>query len=247
MPVKGPRPFMDEALASLRLQGMGDDDLEIIVQDGDVEPDRGQSDALNKGFAKAHGEWLFWLNADDVLLSGALESVIAEIRRAQTSDPPVWITGNMMYLNADGSVMKCARERGWRWAYRGFPVRTYGPSSFFRRDLLGKAGKFDVACRYCMDTDMWCRFRAVGAWHTKINKYMWGFRIHDGSLTSGDLLGRTPDAMKRECELLDERHGLSRSASKIWRLQAIRILDGSYPLAYFDTLRYRAKSWRSAR
>ena len=56
MPVKGPRPYMEEALASLSAQGMGDD-LEVIVQDGDAEPDAGQSDAFNKGFAKAHGEW----------------------------------------------------------------------------------------------------------------------------------------------------------------------------------------------
>ena len=74
IPVKGERPFMKEALASLAAQGMGDD-LEIIVQDADVEPDCGQSDALNKGFAKAKGEWLFWLNADDVLLHGALRAV----------------------------------------------------------------------------------------------------------------------------------------------------------------------------
>ena len=59
VPVKGARPFMDAALASLSAQEMGDD-LEVIVQDGDAEPDAGQSDALNKGFVKAHGDWLFW-------------------------------------------------------------------------------------------------------------------------------------------------------------------------------------------
>ena len=74
MPVKGPRPYMEEALASLSAQNM-DDELEVIVQDGDIESDSGQSDALNKGFAKAHGEWLFWLNADDVLLPGVLKSL----------------------------------------------------------------------------------------------------------------------------------------------------------------------------
>ena len=74
IPVKGPRPYFDEAVASLQNQG-SDDALEIIVQDGDAESDSGQSDALNKGFAKAKGEWLFWLNADDVLLPGALHKV----------------------------------------------------------------------------------------------------------------------------------------------------------------------------
>ena len=74
IPVKGDRPFLGEAIDSLKVQGLGDN-LQIIVQDADVEPDAGQSDALNKGFAKAKGEWLFWLNADDVLLPGALKKV----------------------------------------------------------------------------------------------------------------------------------------------------------------------------
>ena len=72
--VKGARPYLDAALASLQGQGLGDE-LEVIVQDGDVESDSGQSDALNKGFAKVRGEWLFWPNADDVLLPGALKKV----------------------------------------------------------------------------------------------------------------------------------------------------------------------------
>ena len=75
---------MDVALESLRSQGMGDE-LEVIVQDGDVEPDCGQSDALNKGFAKARGEWLFWLNADDVLLPGALATVRKELEKREAS------------------------------------------------------------------------------------------------------------------------------------------------------------------
>ena len=59
---------MGAALESLRFDVQGltsPDELEIIIQDDDIDPDQGQADALNKGFAKAKGEWLFWLNADD--------------------------------------------------------------------------------------------------------------------------------------------------------------------------------------
>ena len=128
IPVKGERPFMKEALASLEAQGMGED-LEIIVQDGsgelfecsdcsidrlksagadirwERESDCGQSDALNKGFAKAKGEWFFWLNADDVLLSGALEKVKATICRASaTRDRGSldWIVGDQHSIDSAG-------------------------------------------------------------------------------------------------------------------------------------------------
>ena len=68
---------------------------EIIVQDGDVEADSGQSDALNKGFAKAKGKWLFWLNADDVLLPGALKKVREFISRVELVDRVDWIAGDL--------------------------------------------------------------------------------------------------------------------------------------------------------
>ena len=94
---------MDAALASLRNQGI---ELEIIIQDADVEPDKGQSDALNKGFAKAHGEWLFWLNADDVLLPGALKRIVrmlecpdfAALRRDGSECSNDWVAGNMVEI-----------------------------------------------------------------------------------------------------------------------------------------------------
>lgn len=56
VPVNGPRDYFAEALDSVMSQGV---EVVVIVQDGDIEPDSGQSDALNKGFAKSRGEWLF--------------------------------------------------------------------------------------------------------------------------------------------------------------------------------------------
>lgn len=237
VPVKGPRPYMEEALESLHNQGMGDD-LEVIVQDADVEPDRGQSDALNKGFAKAKGEWLFWLNADDVLLPDTLKKVT-------TAAPSCgWLSGNLVYIDKESRILKCAWERGWKFSYEGFPVRVYGPSSFFRRELFERAGGFDTSCRFSMDTDLWCKFRKMGCWHKKISDYCWGFRIHEGSLTSGDLEGHTPEGMEEEQLRLDARYHLTRMGSPLRCLQLIRLLDGSYAKSYFDTKRCRGKSWK---
>ena len=150
----------------------------------------------------------------------------------------------MVYIDANGKVTKCAKERGTKRSYEGFPVRVYGPSSFFRRELFADVGGFDTSLKYSMDTDLWCKFRQAGYWFEKLDRYLWGFRIHDDSLTSGDLIGKTPEGMKVEGRLIDERYGLSRSAAKVRRLQLTRILDGSYPKAFFDTLKYRGKNWK---
>ena len=242
VPVKGSRPFMDAALDSLSAQEMGDD-LEIIVQDGDVEPDAGQSDALNRGFAKARGDWLFWLNADDILLPGALRAVrdLSERRGLEVD----WISGNVQYIDVAGRILRCAVDRGARWMYRGLPMRVYGPSSFFRRALYERCRVegtgFDVGLRYMMDTDLWERFRRAGAWPIKVKRYIWGFRIHTGSLTSEDLYGRTPAAMLDEYRLLDSRYCTCRGGWRSKWIRIIRLMDGSYLRAALDTFRLKGK------
>ena len=118
MPVKGPRPYMEEALASLSSQEMGDE-LEVILQDGDIESDCGQSDALNRGFAKARGKWFFWLNADDVLLPGALEKVQGEVFNAEAQRrreaEKQRLRGRVGAVNLLGlRVIRCTwMRRGW--------------------------------------------------------------------------------------------------------------------------------------
>lgn len=241
IPVKGPRPYFNEALASLHDQGMVDD-LEIIIQDADVEPDGGQSDAFNKGFAKAKGEWLFWLNADDVLLPGALAKVRDLI--ARQGESVAWIAGNVCYIDTSDRILRCTSERGWKRYYDGLPVRTFGPSSFFRRELLEQCGPFDTSLHYCMDTDLWCRFRAAGYWYTKVPRYVWGFRVHEGSKTSGALAGRVPPRMEEEIAIVNHRHGVKGVRMRVGLLRAVRLLDGSTVRSVSDTLRFRGKDWR---
>lgn len=236
MPVKGARPFMDEALESLRRQGMGDN-LEVIIQDGDVEPDKGQSDAINKGFAKAHGEWFFWLNADDVLLPGALKRIG---RLLDCSDCSIeWLAGNTVEIDAEGRTIRCLWDRGRKAAYKGLPVRVYGPSSFVRRDLWEKMGGLDALLRVCMDTDLWCKLRAEGHWFKKVPDYLWGFRIHDGSTTRSAM--RSADVLadrRREVEMVHARYGVCDSRlNNLW-LRVNRLIDGGYLRSWLDTQRW---------
>ena len=241
VPVKGSRPFIDETMASLKAQGLGEN-LEIIVQDADVESDEGQSDAFNKGFAKAKGEWLFWLNADDVLMPGALVAVKKLIEcRGNAID---WISGNDCYLAEDGKIRRCMSERGWRCFYRGLPVRTFGPSSFFRRELLEECGPFDTSLHYCMDTDLWCKFRAAGHWDVKLPRYVWGFRVHGGSKTSGALKGEVPPRMQEEIVLVNARWGVNHCRARVTLLRVVRMLDGSTIKSVIDTIRFRGQNWK---
>ena len=123
VPVKGARPYLAEALSSLEAQGMGDD-LEVIVQDGDVETDSGQSDALNKGFAKARGEWLFWLNADDVLLPGALRSVRDFINRVEHVES---VEGGASIANHESRTAILLVTSAWHMKRARLMFKKYAP------------------------------------------------------------------------------------------------------------------------
>ncbi len=228
---------MDEALESLSSQGMGDD-LEVIIQDGDVEPDLGQSDALNKGFAKARGKWLFWLNADDVLLPGALEKVV---RCFETRAHGNWIAGNTKYIDGNGIVTDVRRDARWYpWLKRYYTTWTGGPSAFFHYDLWRRLGGFDVGLRFMMDIDLWTRWARAGERFIGLHDYLWGFRIHAGSRTMG--MGPKKEYWKERLHLW-KKHGLS--LQWFWRglTRGSQILDGSYICRHRDRVRLRGKSF----
>lgn len=231
IPVKGDRPFFDEAIDSLKAQGLGDK-LEIIIQDGDVEPDAGQSDALNKGFAKAKGEWLFWLNADDVLLPGALRKVQDRINRI---DGINWIAGDTGYIDGQGKVCEVRCDAKWRsWFGKKLSVWTGGPSAFFRRELWEKRGGFDVGLKYAMDIDLWTRWANAGERFVGIGDYLWGFRMHDESKTGS---GRFAAEQAAEIKVIDEKYCVSTMG--FWRnmSRVASVLDGSWAKRRRDTSR----------
>lgn len=240
MPVKGERPFFGEAVDSLKAQGLGDD-LEIIVQDADVEPDVGQSDALNKGFAKAKGEWLFWLNADDVLLPGALGKVRDFINRVERVDRIDWIAGDTVYIDVHGKMLEVRTDAKWRsWFGKKLSVWTGGPSSFFRRELWDKRGGFAADLKYAMDIDLWTRWAKAGERFVGLGDYVWGFRMHDESKTGS---GRFAAEQAKELAAIDARYGVSTMG--FWRnmTRLANVLDGGWSKRKSDTARLNGRLW----
>ncbi len=239
--MKGDRPFFGEAIASLKAQGLGDD-LEIIVQDADVEPDAGQSDALNKGFAKAKGEWLFWLNADDVLLPRALRKVRDFISRVDRVDRVDWIAGDTVYIDEQGKVIEVRTDAKWRsWFGKKLSVWTGGPSAFFRRELWEKRGGFAADLKYAMDIDLWTRWAKAGESFVGLGDYVWGFRVHGGSQTMN---GENFAAQIAERKAIDAKYGVS--SDGFWRnvTRVASVLDGSWAKRRLDTGRLNGRYWR---
>lgn len=128
------------------------------------EPDRGQSDAINKGLGWATGELVAWLNSDDYYLPGALDTV-AEAYQEAPSAP---------FYFGDGWRVSEAGEPRARFFPRGYvafdrAAMIYGlntvlqPAAFINRRHLIQAGPLDLDLRYGMDTDLWIRLSALGA------------------------------------------------------------------------------------
>ena len=122
-----------------------------------VEPDRGQADALNKGFAQARGEVICWLNADDQYLPGTFEIV-----RRELSKPDVdVIFGDAEELFFDGRPAgvrkaKFARREDFLiwWEKR---VDLLQPAIFFKRAALERVGLLREDLHLIMDTEFWWR------------------------------------------------------------------------------------------
>jgi glycosyltransferase involved in cell wall biosynthesis len=123
------------------------------------EPDRGQSDAINKGLARATGDYFNWLNSDDYLAPGALRALadawdhnpgahIVSGRTAEFRDQPPEI------FNHTQLELRHSAEATLN-------VGVYNQqSTFWRTDIFREFGGVDPGLHCMMDWDLWVRYLA---------------------------------------------------------------------------------------
>lgn len=144
------------------------------------EKDKGQTDAINKGFARAKGEILAWLNSDDTYEPGA---VSAAVKYLQEHPEVGMVYGDCNFIDESGRVIGKfnSAQTSYQLLRRGYahiPQQTM----FFRTELWRQVGPLDPSFYFAMDYDLWTRLAA----RTEI-KYVpqtWAnFRLHTSGKT----------------------------------------------------------------
>jgi glycosyltransferase involved in cell wall biosynthesis len=126
------------------------------------EKDGGQSEAINKGFQKATGDIVAWLNSDDLYLPGVVNKAAEHF----TSDPQLdLLYGDCVFIDEDGHFIRYFTECE---PYNSKRIRNYSdfimqPTTFFRRKTLQKIGFLRTSLNFTMDWDLWARFARAGA------------------------------------------------------------------------------------
>ena len=148
------------------------------------EPDQGQTDAINKGFAHSKGEILAWLNSDDTYLPGAIsQAVNCLVDRPQAA----MVYGNANLIDDQGNILGRfpSRQTDLHRLLRG-SVHIPQQTTFFWARYWEQVGPLDTSFHFAMDYDLWVRLAKLAP--LIYSPQLWAnFRLHgEGKTTTMD-------------------------------------------------------------
>jgi glycosyltransferase involved in cell wall biosynthesis len=151
-------------------------------------PDKGQANAINQGFARAHGDILAWLNSDDTYEEGVLEQVANLFDQQPEMDVisgrcRLWYGDDRDRL-LDPSPLRTFEDFlkvGSSWMDSRLIVQ---PEAFFRRTALEKVGSLREDLKICFDACLWIEMAKAGCRFQSIDQHWANLRMHAGQLTS---------------------------------------------------------------
>jgi len=236
-------PFLRQTICSVLSQdypkleyilidgGSTDGSVEIIRSFADrihywvSEPDDGQSHAINKGFRRARGDIVCWLNSDDLFLPGALKRVgqaFARYRDAQV------ITGYTVRADSHLRLLfnyfvPVQKD----WLARHGVLYFSQPSTFWKRGLFDELDFLDESLHLAMDVDLWLRFLSAKVKIVYLKQFLAVWRLHENCKSIKYVAKR-----EHEHAVLRDRYGIKDSgvealfARSMFRLE--KVLNGDY-------------------
>lgn len=242
--------YLEETLRSVLDQGYPD--LEYIVVDGGStdgsveiikryadrlawwvsEKDSGQAEAINKGFARATGEIVAWINSDDYYQPGA----IAEAARTLEEHPECgMVFGDVVSIDGTGQPVNVMTYGDW--GLEGLmQFNIIGqPGVFMRRAVLEQAGYLDLSYHFMLDHHLWLRMAQLAPIRYVPRKWA-AARFHAGAKNVAQAAKFGQEA-KRIAQWMPTQPGLAekynRLKNRIWagahRMDGRYLLDGGLP------------------
>jgi glycosyltransferase involved in cell wall biosynthesis len=187
--------------------GSTDETLEVLRRYPHViwtsGPDEGMSDGINKGFLKATGDWLMWLNCDDYLLPGALEKVANFIQANPDADI---VHGDCVYIHEDKTVVRRKYDTPvdeWDLLFVGCIIPS--TSAFYRRRIIEDGHLLDLGYRNCMDWEYYLRLLRNGFRYSYLPAALAHFRWYEDSTTLKHWQRMIDEGLKAQRAHIEER------------------------------------------
>jgi len=245
-PSYGQGRFIERTIRSVLMQGYPN--LEYFVMDAgstdetvDVlkkydpwltgwvsERDKGQADAINKGWSRATGEIFAWINSDDWYVPGAFQAVA----RAFVENPACnWVHGEVLNTGPTGAVVKHYRPRQMTAAdcLGRHNYSFHQPGMFWRASLVRQAGPLDPNLHCSFDHELCLRMLLAGEQPVLLPKPISHFQLHAESKSYG-----IRDRFTREDRQVFAKHAPALSAHE--RAQAQRWLRENEADVLLDTI-----------
>jgi len=193
--------FIEETILSVKRQdypniehividgGSTDGTLDILRKyDKEIiwisEPDKGQSDAINKGIRLARGEIIGWLNSDDTYELNAVRIAVEHFLKYPNA---AVIYGDCNIIDDKGRLVRHRKNKPFNLKDAVMKTPVQQPESFIRKHVLEDIGMLDLNLQYSMDYDLWIRIGLREYTFIYIPYTLANFRLHAESKSQSDL------------------------------------------------------------
>lgn len=217
--------------------------------------DSGQAEAINKGLARAQGEYVAWLNSDDLYLPGAISQAAAALRENPRAG---LVFGDAITIDPRGERLNHLAFGDWGLAELLRFRIICQPAVFMRRSVLERAGYLDPSYHYMLDHHLWLRMARLAP-IAHVPQTWAAARHHPGAKNVAQAAGFGEETLRMlawfetqpdlAAHLAADRQRIEAGA---YRLNARYLLDGEQPAAALQSYaralvrdpRFALQHWR---